>query len=323
MKAQSGSVPCCAFAGRARTLAAAVLAAFAALGSPSAQATEGGGTNYPLGVGTINPGLEPSPPGLTFLNYNVYYNAAHTRNSLGKDAVPGFHVQLYVESLRMDYTLPDGILPPGWRGGIGIVQPIFDTELYVRGGPVGRKNSTFGLGDTTIFPLIVGYQGESSLLGRYAAKFKMAVAIPDGEYNKTVSLNKGRNYLSLEPQVGVQVFPRPNFSVGANFNYIYNFKNPANNYKSGEEFIFEPVAEYSPKPGWWVGVQGYAFHQLSGDTVNSRPLRDGVFSSVVAFGPQVRYQSRSIGLSAKWQHEILARNRPDGERIWLQLFLPL
>ncbi len=306
---------------RVHCAAAVGLAVFGA--SPAAWATEGGGTSYPLGVGTINPGLEPSPPGFTFLNYNAYYNASHTRNSQGGDALPGYHVQLYVETLRFDYTLPDGILPPGWRAGVGIVQPIFDTELYFRPGRVGQKYSTFGLGDTTILPLIVGYQAQSALLGRYAAKFKMAVALPDGDYNRAVALNKGRNYLALEPQIGLQWFPRKDFSIGANFNYIYNFKNSANNYKSGQEFILEPIAEYSPTPGWWFGVQGYVFQQLTRDTVNSRPFRDGNFSSTVAVGPQVRYATERFGLAAKWQHEMLARNRPDGERFWLQLYLPL
>jgi hypothetical protein len=64
--------------------------------STRAGAMEGGGSSYPLGVSTINPGLEPSPEGFTSPSYNQFYSASHSRDSKGKDAIPGFHVSLAV-----------------------------------------------------------------------------------------------------------------------------------------------------------------------------------------------------------------------------------
>ena len=264
--------------------------------------------------------------GFTFLSYNTYYNASHTRNSRGQDALPGFHVSVEVSSLRLDYTLPEGIMPPGWHAGVGIVQPVFNQELYTRSpapNAPGRKVATSGLGDTTITPFSVGYIGTSDFFGRWAVKLKAPISVPTGEYKIENFINKGRNYLALEPQFGVQIFPRPNITLGANFTYIYNFTNPETHYRSGQEFILEPVAEYLPVKDLWIGVQGYVYRQTTTDKVFGSQAADGRFGSAIGFGPQVRYSARGITLTGKWQHEVAVRNRPDGERFWLQFFVPL
>lgn len=294
-----------------------------ALAAVPAQAGEGGGTTYALGVGTINPGLEPSPPGFTFLSYNTFYTASHLRDSRGSDALPGFHVSVEVSALRMDYTLPEGVLPYGLHAGAALILPLFNQDLYTRApipGAQGRKVSVNGLGDVGVIPLSIGYIGQSSVLGRYGVKFKTTVVTPTGDYDRAALLNKGRNQFAIQPTIGVQAFPRPNISIGANFTYSYNTINPVTRYKSGQEFILEPVAEYSPLPNLWVGAQGYAYRQLNADTQYGRPFQDGHFGSAFAVGPQIRYAVSPIQFTAKWQHEMGVRNRADGERFWIQLF---
>ena len=293
-----------------------------------AQATEGGGTTYALGVGTINPGLEPSPPGFTFYDYNTYYTASHTRNSRGGDALPGFHVSVEVSALRVDYTLPEGLLPYGMHLGAGLILPVLNQELYTRAPApraAGRKVVITGLGDIGVIPFSVGYIGQNAVLGRYGIKLKTTVATPSGVYDQQAFLNKGRNQVSVQPTLGFQAFPKPNISLGANLTYSYNTRNPATRYLSGQEFILEPVAEYSPLPGLWVGAQGYYYRQLTRDEQNGREFQDGHFGSALAIGPQVRYATPFHGLqiTGKWQHEFEVRNRADGERFWIQLFLHL
>ncbi len=294
----------------------------------SANATEGGGTTYALGVGTINPGLEPAPPGFTFYDYNTFYDASHTRNSHGGDALPGFHVSVEVSALRMDYTLPDGLLPYGVHLGAGLILPVLNQELYTRTpapGAAGHKVAIDGLGDIGVIPFSLGYIGQSDILGRYGIKLKMTIVTPSGVYDEHAFVNKGRNQVSVQPTVGVQSFPKPNISVGANFTYSYNTKNPATDYLSGQEFILEPVAEYSPLQGLWVGTQGYYYRQLTRDEQNGHEFQDGHFGSALAIGPQVRYAVPFHGMqvTAKWQHEFAVRNRADGERFWIQLYLHL
>lgn len=98
-----------------------------------------------------------------------------------------------------------------------------------------------------------------------------------------------------------------------------------NDLLAGQEFIAEPVAEYSPLPGLWLGTQGYYYRQLTRDEQNGREFQDGHFGTAFAIGPEVRYATPFHGLqvTGKWQHEFGVRNRPDGERFWIQLFLHL
>ena len=62
------------------------------LATVSAQAGEGAGTTCALDVGTINPGLEPSPPGFTFPSCNSFHAASHPRASHVRDALSGFRL---------------------------------------------------------------------------------------------------------------------------------------------------------------------------------------------------------------------------------------
>lgn len=309
---------------RQRVIALGFGLVFAASVTSVGSGAEGGGSTYAIGAATINPGLEPSPPGFTFLNYNQFYTASHLRNLRGADAIPAYRLTSEVSSFRFDYTLPDRFFPQGVRVGVQLIQPVFNSEVYTRVGTAqGQKHSGAGLGDTTFVPLVVGYKGTTVGLGDYALKFRLLITAPTGAYDVTQVVNRGRNYFSYDPQIGIQYFPRPDLTVGANLTYTFNEINGKTNYKSGSEFIAEYIADYSPVKDLWVGIGGYAYRQTTADLKNGAEFQDGHFGSAFAVGPQVRYTTRFGSITAKWQHEMLVRNRPDGERFWLQLFVPL
>jgi hypothetical protein len=44
---------------------------------------------------------------------------------------------------------------------------------------------------------------------------------------------------------------------------------------------------------------------------------------VFAYGPQQTYRGDGWGVSAKLQHETSARNKAEGDKLWLQLFFRL
>ncbi|MFM0757314.1 transporter [Paraburkholderia strydomiana] len=44
----------------------------------------------------------------------------------------------------------------------------------------------------------------------------------------------------------------------------------------------------------------------------------------MAIGPQIRYMwSQAAGIVFKYQHELAVRNRPQGERMWMELSFSL
>jgi hypothetical protein len=56
------------------------------------------------------------------------------------------------------------------RVGVQVVQPVFNSDLYTRftKNRPSRHNDTFGQGDTTIAPLVVGYKGKADFIGEFA-----------------------------------------------------------------------------------------------------------------------------------------------------------
>jgi hypothetical protein len=99
----------------------------------AANGTEGGGSEYALGIGTVLQGVSPTPPGFNFLNYDLYYTADRLNNSRGDKAVPRFHVDVMVSSLRGDYSLAEPIA--GIRFGAYFLLPFYS------GGVVNGKRA--------------------------------------------------------------------------------------------------------------------------------------------------------------------------------------
>jgi hypothetical protein len=67
----------------------------------------------------------------------------------------------------------------------------------------------------------------------------------------------------------------------------------------------------------------YALKQTTDDTLNGSVFQGEFRGRVYAIGPQVRYDfTRYSGVVFKWQHEFGAQNRPQGERIWMELTFP-
>ena len=56
----------------------------------AANATENGGSVYPVGVETVKPGLTPPPNGSVIFEFTAFYSANQTNNSAGLSAAPEF-----------------------------------------------------------------------------------------------------------------------------------------------------------------------------------------------------------------------------------------
>jgi hypothetical protein len=71
-----------------------------------------------------------------------------------------------------------------------------------------------------------------------------------------------------------------------------------------------------------VGFNGYFIDQFSSDEVGGIDI--GFEGEAFAVGPEIIYQiGKSGGLAIKWQHELDIRNRPEGEKLWLEFQVPL
>jgi hypothetical protein len=299
-----------------RKMKAPLLTAVILLGAgANAFATENGLQSYPLGVNTVLDAILPAPGETQFFNYTTYYAANRLAGPNGGSAVPNFKANVFVDSPRILHTWGKTMGP--FTLTSGIVVPIVHSETSV---PVG-SDSRWGFGDVVVHAMTVGYANEShTFFGALAVDF----ALPTGSFSSGRIANTGLNSYAFMPNVNVTLFPFQNAEFSATAGYEINSPNRADGYHSGNVTFFDWGAGYSVLPRLQLGVQGYALQQTTDDTLNGSTVNNGFRGRVFAIGPQVRFDiTPSSGIVLKWQHEFGARNRPEGNKLWVELTFPL
>jgi hypothetical protein len=129
------------------------------------------------------------------------------------------------------------------------------------------------------------------------------------------AVDGGAGYTYLNPQTGYE------FSVVAGL--TYNFVNPHIDYKNGIDSHLDWAASKFLSKEWHVGIVGYAFQQLTGDSGSGARL--GAFRGrVFGIGPQVGHMFKAWDgyqgyINVKGYKEFGAENRPEGWNAWVTL----
>lgn len=286
---------------------------------PRAHATEGGSQEYPLGVNSSLPALLPPPGGTELLNYLQYYAAGRLAGPNGDRVVPGFHVNVTAEVVRVLHTWPVQLGPFTFTSGI--VQPTVNIDAHL---PFTSKSQDrLGLGDTVLQPLYVSYDNPAHTFFSY---FGSNIWVPDGEYNVNHAVNTGLNRWSFGPEAAVTWFPNKRLQLSLQSIMEFNTQNNATKYKGGDAISFDYGVDYMPLERFnhfFAGIGGYAYQQFTDDTVNGRVFRNGNRGRTIAIGPQFRYNWERGGIIFKWQKEFAVQNRSVGDRFWIQFAVPI
>lgn len=295
---------------RAASLACAAAAVIAV--APHAQATEGGGGVYPYGLNTVAVGVLPKPGNYLYM-YNSYYTADETTTDRGDTAPVPFDAEMRVHTLRYVHSFESAKL---FGGGLGILvaQPFLTGDAAI--GP--RTGDVSALGDTTVGVMLGWHRPTLHWMTG------VDVTMPTGAYDASELVNAGRNqwagtfYGSLTKPFAER------FDVSLRANLTVNGKNDETDYQSGLEAGLEWSVNYRFAKGWYAGLNGYSVQQLSNDEIDGQTASGtGRKIRVDAIGPQVFYRADRWGAIGKWQHESNARNKAEGDKYWLQLFIRL
>ncbi|MDH6230160.1 hypothetical protein M2281_000732 [Mesorhizobium soli] len=148
--------------------------------------------------------------------------------------------------------------------------------------------------------------------------------IPVGNYNPDRLVNLGLGHGAIDAGAGYTYLDTKS---GREFSIVggltYNFENPDTNYKNGVDGHIDWAASQFLNEHLHLGVVGYAYQQLSGDSGQGAVL--GSFESrVFGIGPQIGYKfdvnDKTAGyVNLKGYYEFGAKNRPDGWNLWLTL----
>jgi hypothetical protein len=296
---------------RSRALAPAC-ATVIALSSVAAHATEGGGGVYPYGLNTVATGVLPKPGNYVYM-YNSYYTADETTTDSGDAAPIDFELDMRVHTLRYLHSFASARL---FGGGVGVLvaQPFLVGE--VTAGP--RSGETDAFGDTTVGVMLGWHRPKAHWMTG------VDVTLPTGTYAESRVLNAGRNqwagtfYGALTAPLGARL------DTSLRLNLTVNGPNSATEYESGTEAGLEWSLNCRLAGGWYVGLNGYSVRQVSDDEIHGEAVNgNGKRIEVDAIGPQVFYRGERWGAIGKWQVEGNARNKSEGDKYWLQLFLRL
>jgi hypothetical protein len=151
--------------------------------------------------------------------------------------------------------------------------------------------------------------------------------VPVGDYEPFRLSNVGLGHAAIDAGGGYTYLDQ---TTGREFSAVagltYNFENPDTNYQSGIDSHIDWAASQFLSENWQIGVAGYGYFQLTGDS--GAGDRVGSFkSSVAAIGPEVGYAFKFndapayFNLRGYW--EFWAEDRLQGSAVFATLALPL
>jgi hypothetical protein len=283
--------------------------------SPEAGAAEAALGTYGLGGNAFGAGATP-PPGTYVTTIVAYYRAeiggAVPFNNVTLNA--GAKLEFFNSALNVLYVPERKFL--GGQLGLSVTVPVghVDMEATIGIGPLSgfRQVDGWGLGD--IVPRAqLGWQN-----GAFSHTVWLQVVTPTGRYSPTFAPNVGLNRPGINTGLAVTYMheqTKLQFNGAAGF--TFNFENEATDYRTGNEFHFEWAIGREITKGLLVGIVGYNYRQLTGDSGPGAVLGD-FRGSVDAVGAGLSYTT-VIGTTPfifglRHYQEFNAENRWEGNQ---------
>jgi hypothetical protein len=307
---------------------AVVMAAAAVLRPDPAAAVESAVGFYLLGSTTTSAGILP-PPGTYVVDHNYIYSGstnfqlefAGVTASGGVDGTAYYNVAapLWVAKEKV----LDGhigflmLIPIGWKDvEAGVVASTANAQAQA-----GVQDSDANFGDL-VPGMMLGWH-----YGNWHFKTHTLVNAPTGFWERGNLSNIGFNRWAIDNAAAFTwLDPKIGLELSAIAGITYNWENPATNYKSGSEFHVEYAAVQNFSKRFGLGINGYYYDQITGDSGTGARL--GAFKgSVAAIGPVINlnFEVGKIPVAAnlKYFHEFEVQNRLAGDLGYVTLTFPL
>ncbi|TAJ36154.1 MAG: hypothetical protein EPO55_22795 [Reyranella sp.] len=253
-------------------IAAGVACVMASGAADPAVASEGAASYYFAGAfGSFLTAVAPEP-GFTAASQTLIFGGQSQRAVLRGRATFGLSASAVYEYLAGSYAFEPQIL--GGRLQVGAAAPVIatanmnvslDTRLF---GTLSNSATDTGFGDMLLNPFAFYWS-----FGELHVKLAQWVVAPTG-----------RNYWAFDTQLGITWFHK---ATGTELTVLpgimLNTTNSATDYKSGNEFHLDFMANQFLAPTFAIGLQGYWYKQIDGDSGSGTVLGPGRdFVSVLA-----------------------------------------
>jgi hypothetical protein len=202
--------------------------------------------------------------------------------------------------------------------GAEFLVPVSSLDIKTAFGPNGSQS---GLGDIVVSPLILEWPNRTLFGKSYFSRFSVLANLPTGAYDPERAVNIGSNAGGGFAYYSFTIGLAPKLETSWRFNYLWNAKNSqpfvplaVNTTQAGQAVHVNYAMSYGLFPSLRVGVNGYAFQQLTDHRLGAADLAHSR-ERVVALGPGIMWSSGFWSVIANVDFETLARNRPEGQRV--------
>lgn len=315
-------------------LAGAGLILAAAGVAGTAQASEGGASFYLLGSGGPGAALLPPLSGVFLSNTAYYYKGSASGDrqfQVGGNVVAGLEATIAANFMTFMSVPKDKIL--GGTPAVALLVPFGQPWVRVDAVISGPRGNQLNLshGDTNFIigdPVLLAALGWT--LGKTHVQVANLLNVPVGEYRSgrgelaNLAFNRWANDLSV---AATWLDPASGWDLSAKTGFTFNGTNPATQYRTGTEWHVEAAVEKQLTPAWSLGVQGYYFDQVTGDSGSGNRVGD-FKGRVLGVGGTAAYNFKIAGkipatLRLHGIKEFEARNRLEGHSIFLDFSMPL
>lgn len=263
----------------------------------------------------------------------VYYHASSDASAarsfpIGGRLTAGLDVTADLVFVAPSYVLATpvagGQLSLGVTGAFGRLKVGVNGTLTGPGGNTvsGSQSDTLvSVGDLYPLASLKWNQGDHNFMA-----YTMA-GVPVGSYTAGRLANLGTNHWSLDAGGGYTYLDaKKGREFSAVLGFTHNWENSDTDYKNGTSSHLDWAASQFLSEQMHVGLVGYFYNQMSGDSGAGAVLGD-FKSRVSGIGPQLGYFFPVGGqkwyFNVKGYYEFDARNRPEGWNLWLTLAFPL
>jgi hypothetical protein len=288
-------------------------------------ASEGGYSNYIPGFyGDIALAVEPAD-GLSLRN-DVYFYSAEADESVRSGLIEtSIDIDLTFNFLTLLYKPGNEMLGARYAFGVGINYGKVDIDGDISVGPLSGSFSDdkTAFGDITLIPGVFYWNNGDKL--HFSQSFFLVV--PVGDYDEDDDANTGLNYYTFETDFSMTYLDQ---ETGQDYSivigYGYNSENDDTEYQSGDEFHIDYVLNQFLSESWAIGLHGFYYEQLSGDSGDGALLGDfkaeasGIGPALMWIPP--KYEGKRAFV-AKWLNEYDAENRLEGDHVFVSFMMSL
>lgn len=290
-----------------------------------AQAVEGAAGFYLLGSKGSMAGYVP-PPGTYVQNDHYYYAGkanANVQLPLGANLASGVEADALYGITTMLWVSPEKVASGNLALGASLVTGWKDIAATAVVGPfaLSLSDDEAAFGDPVLSALLGWHSG------KWHSNIYSMVNIPVGQYEQGKLANIGFNRWAVDAGASMAYLDAAlGHEMSVSMGLTYNFENPDTDYKSGTEFHVEAALVQHLSKQVSIGIVGYHYQQISGDSGAGARLGD-FEGRVTALGPMISYAfdcgKIPISTSLRYVKEFNVENRLEGEAGFLTIVMPV